>query len=370
MFFGTATGEATRRVLGAGEWGLGTGDWGVQPGTRVTMRTGYIGNTPLDCSVRCDYDFFMARRKSGATLTLPLTRRRFLWIGAAAAGVARCSSPADTAPPAPPADGARWRLGCYTRPWGRHDYRVALDAVAEAGFRSVGLMGTATGLVISRETSVDEAVGVGEEARQRNLEIASAWSGDIGVDESLERGIADMRRLIDCCAVAGVGNLLMGGVENENLVDPYYRAIAETCDYAAENGVGISVKPHGGANTTGPQCRELIERVGHRNFGLWYDPGNIFYYTDGELDPVEDSKTVDGLVVGMSVKDYEHPRIVDLTPGTGRVDFRSVMTNLVAGGFREGPLVVETLKPGTLPDLAREAVQARRFLESVLEDLG
>ncbi len=307
----------------------------------------------------------MARWRSRDRSNLSLTRRRFLWIGAAAVGVARCSSPARV----PPSDEGRWRIGCYTRPWGQHDYRVALDAIAEAGYRHVGLMNTASGLVISAETTVDKAAAVGEEARRRNLEIASAWSGDIRVGESLDRGIADMRRLIDCCAAAGVGNLLMGGVVDENLVDPYYRAIAETCDYAADKGVGVSLKPHGGPNTTGPQCRELIERVGHPNFGLWYDPGNIYYYTDGELDPVEDAKTVDGLVVGMSVKDYEHPRIVDLTPGTGRVDFPGVMTNLVAGGFHGGPLLVETLNPGSLPELLREAVQARLFLEELVATL-
>ena len=57
----------------------------------------------------------------------------------------------------------------------------------------------------------------------------------------------------------------------------------------------MSVKPHGGQNATGPQCRKLIEQVGHKNFRLWYDPGNIFYYSDGNLDPVDDSATVDGL---------------------------------------------------------------------------
>jgi sugar phosphate isomerase/epimerase len=311
----------------------------------------------------------MARLRTGGRSIHPLTRRKFLWIGAAAAGVARCASPADEAPAAPPGDARQWRIGCYTRPWAQHDFRIALDAIAEAGYRQVGLMNTATGLVISAGTSVEQAALVGEAARRRNLEIPSAWGGEIAVGRSLEEGISDMRRLIDGCAAAGVENLLMGGVGNEELVDPYYRAIAETCDYAAEKGVGVSLKPHGGPNTTGPQCREIIERVGHRNFRLWYDTGNIYYYTDGDLDPVEDSKSVDGLVVGMSVKDYEHPRIVDLTPGTGRVDFRGVMSNLVRGGFEGGPLLVETLKPGSLPELLREATQARRFLEELLATL-
>ncbi len=35
-----------------------------------------------------------------------------------------------------------WQIGCYTRPWDHHDYRVALDAIAEAGFKYAGIMTT------------------------------------------------------------------------------------------------------------------------------------------------------------------------------------------------------------------------------------
>ena len=129
----------------------------------------------------------------------------------------------------------------------------------------------------------------------------------------------------------------MGGVGDEKLYEPYYKAIAECCDYAAEKGMGISVKPHGGLNATGPQCRKTVEFVGHKNFGIWYDPGNIFYYSDGKLNPVDDAPTVDGLVMGMSVKDFKPPKNVDVTPGTGKVDFPAVFAKLKAGGFTSGP---------------------------------
>ena len=66
----------------------------------------------------------------------------------------------------------------------------------------------------------------------------------------------------------------------------YCQAIAECCDYAADQGVGITIKPHGGLNATGPQCRQIVERVNHPNFRIWYDAGNILYYSNGQLDPV------------------------------------------------------------------------------------
>lgn len=263
---------------------------------------------------------------------------------------------------------AGFQIGCYTRPWAQHEYTVALDAIAEAGFKYVGLMTTKSpnNLVISVDTPVEDARKVGEECRKRNLAVPSLYGGGIPVAKSLEAGIQGLRRLIDNCAAAGAANLMMGGVGDPKLEEPYYKAVKECCPYAAEKGIGISVKPHGGTNATGPQCRKLIESVGRRNFGLWYDPGNIFYYSDGKLDPVEDSETVNGLVVGMSVKDFRMPKEVELTPGTGMVKFPEVMSHLKRGGFTGGPLIIECLAPGGLPELLAEAKRARAFVEQLV----
>jgi sugar phosphate isomerase/epimerase len=260
-----------------------------------------------------------------------------------------------------------WQIGCYTRPWDKYDYRVALDAIAEAGYRYVGLMTTKGpgGLVISVETSPEEAARVAQEVKKRGLKVASIYGGDIPVAKSLEAGVEGLRKLIDNCAVCGATNLLMGGIGSKELYEPYYKAIAECCDYAAGKGMGISVKPHGGLNATGPQCRKTIEFVGNKNFRIWYDPGNIFYYSDGKLNPVDDAPTVDGLVVGMSIKDFKPPKEVLVTPGTGLVDFPAVFAKLKAGGFKSGPLIVECLEPGDLEHTMEEAKKARRFLENL-----
>ena len=261
----------------------------------------------------------------------------------------------------------RWQIGCYTRPWAKYDYRVALDAIAEAGFKYAGLMTTKSknNLVISVETTLEEAEQVGQEVRKRGLKVPSVYGGGIPVNKSLEAGIEGLKKLIDNCAACGAGNLLMGGIGNEKLYDAYYKAIAECCDYAAEKGIGISVKPHGGLNATGPQCRKTVEMVGHKNFRIWYDPGNIYYYSDGKLDPVEDAASVDRLVVGMCIKDYKHPKNVAVTPGTGMVDYPAVMARLKKGGFTSGPLVVECLDPGDLEHTLIEAKKTRLFLEEL-----
>jgi len=291
-----------------------------------------------------------------------LTRRAVLAASAAAAFTTMTGHAAEKDQP-----NNRWQIGCYTRPWDQYDYRVALDAIAEAGFKYAGIM-TAKGkswAMITTQTTVDEAATIGQEVAKRGLKTLSAY-GDFSVAKSVQDGIAGLRCLIDNCAACGSPNLLLGGTSDQKLYDPYYKTIAESCDYAMSKKVGLSVKPHGGQNATGPQCRKAIDRVAHKNFGLWYDPGNIFYYSDGNLDPVEDSKTVDGLVVGMSVKDFLPPKEVMVTPGQGKVNFKTVFANLRIGGFVRGPLVVECLARGDVAKVTAEAANARRFLENLL----
>jgi len=300
-----------------------------------------------------------------------VTRRQFLdqsvrlgavstlaWTGSALQPRHACAS-AGMAPP--------YLIGCYTRPWAQYEYRVALDAIAEAGYKCVGLMTTKgkNGLVLSAATTPEEAAQVAEEVKKRNLKVVSVYGGDIPVAQSLEAGIEGLRRLIDNCAACGTMNLLMGGVGDQKLYEPYYTAIRECCDYAAAKGMGISVKPHGGLNATGPQCRKTVEFVGKKSFGIWYDPGNIFYYSDGKLNPVDDAPSVNGLVMGMCVKDFKPPKSVDVTPGTGLVDFAAVLAKLKAGGFKSGALVVECLEPGDLPHTLAEARKVRQFVQNL-----
>jgi sugar phosphate isomerase/epimerase len=292
-----------------------------------------------------------------------ITRRSFLQQTAVAAALLPAGAFAAAAVQAKP-----WRIGCFTRPWDKFEYRTALDAIAEAGFKDVGLMTTKSenSLIISVKSTVEEATKVGEECAKRGLKVPSLYGGDIPIATSLQAGIDGLKHLIDCAAAAKVENLMMGGVGDAALHDPYYKAIAECCPYAAEKSLGLSVKPHGGSNSTGPQCRKILETVGQKNFGLWYDPGNIFYYSKGALNPVDDAATVDGLVVGMSVKDFKLPQEVLLTPGTGQVDFPKVLARLKQGGFTGGPLLIECLTPGELPQLLAEAKKAKQFVEQLI----
>ncbi len=285
-----------------------------------------------------------------------ITRRAVLAAGASAALTALARG----------ADRETWQIGCYTRPWDQYEYRVALDAIAEAGFKYAGIMTAKgkSGVMMTTQTTPEEAAQIGDEVQKRGLKAVSVY-GDFSVSKSLNDGIAGLKHQIDNCAACACPNLLLGGTGDARRYDDYYKAIAECCDYAASKKIGLTIKPHGGQNATGPQCRKAIERVHHSSFRLWYDPGNIFYCSDGKLDPVDDAAMVDGLVAGMSVKDYLLPKEVLVTPGTGRVDFRQVFSRLRKGGFTAGPLVVECLAKGDAKAVTAEAIKARRFLENL-----
>ena len=276
----------------------------------------------------------------------PINRRQFFEkVVLAATGVVVVSA-AKTPP---------WQIGCYTRPWAEFDYPVAFDGIAEAGFSYAGLMTTKSGLVISADTKPEQAIKIGEEAKSRGLKIASLYGGNFDVTKSIAEGINGLKSLIDNSVHCGSPNLLLAGIAEQGLVVNYYKVVAECCDYAASKGIGISVKPHGPLNSTGRECRPLVENIGHKNFRLWYDPGNIYYYSDGTLNPVDDAAEVDGLVVGMSIKDFKMPKEVNVTPGTGMVDFPGVMARLKKGGFKKGPLIVECLAVGDVPFINGEA---------------
>jgi len=295
-----------------------------------------------------------------------LSRRDFLGHSVKLGAVGLMASCANTASkPARKKDGP-WRIGCYTRPWNMYEYRVALDAIAEAGFKYAGLMtaGPKSKLMISISTTIEEAEQISEEVKKRGLTVASVY-GTIPAVKSVKAGIKDLTKLIDNCAACESQNLIMGGVRSEKLFDAYYKVIAECCDYAAEKKLEISIKPHGGLNATGAQCRKTVEIVGHKNFRIWYDPGNVYYYSKGKIDPVADAATVDGFVTGMCIKDYRYPKEVNITPGTGQVDFPALLARLRQGGFTSGSLIVECIKLGDKKQTLAEAKKVRQFLEEL-----
>lgn len=286
------------------------------------------------------------------------SRRRFLgtvmFSAAAASLLGSCNNPYN------------WQIGIYTRPWNKENYLVAFDEISKAGFEYVGLMSHKGGRVINQDTSLEVAEKIASEANARALNILSISGHRFMKNQSVEENIAALKRLIDNAEVCKCPNLMLNGISDPNEVDNYYKTIEGCCDYAASKGVEMNLKPHGGTNATGAQLRKQVEAVGHPNFSLWYDPGNIYYYSDGAVDPVEDVKAVAGAVRGMCVKDFKMPKDVNVTPGTGMVDFPNLFEEMKRGGFTSGPLIIECLNLGEISYITAEAEKAKEYLESIL----
>ena len=259
-----------------------------------------------------------------------------------------------------------WQIGCYTRAWGKRNYLEALDGIVEAGYNYVGLSTHDKGRVVDRDSPPEFAITVGEEIRKRGLKILSLSGGSFDPTVSVDEGIAQLKRLIDNSVHCGSSNIQIndiGSMRQPELEPNYYKVIAECCDYGVEKGVSISLKPHG---STGAQCRAHVDRIGHKNLKLWYDPGNVMFFSAGKVNPVEDAEALDGVVVGMAVKDFRLPRTVMVTPGTGLVDFPALIPRLEKGGFQSGPLIIECVEEGDFSFIKNEAIKAREFIEGIV----
>ena len=159
---------------------------------------------------------------SSELFSLPVSRRHFVQNSATLVG-AMVLAGGPVLSGAPAGKGG-WQIGCYTRPWDQFDYKVALDGIAEAGYKYAGLMTHKgkTWVILTTETTPEEAAVMGEEVRKRGMETVSIYGGDFPVQKSVEAGIAGLKRLIDNCAAARCPRLLLGGTGKEQLVRDYY----------------------------------------------------------------------------------------------------------------------------------------------------
>jgi sugar phosphate isomerase/epimerase len=181
----------------------------------------------------------------------------------------------------------------------------------------------------------------------------------------LEESKADTRKQIDNASTLGLTYLLSFGVERPEEYDHFHRVMSDAAAYAQERKLRLVMKPHGGSSGAASEISGAIKAVGHPNFKIWYDAGNIIYYTG--KDPIEELKPIVQHVTGFCAKDCAAPKSdVMIQFGTGNVNFGGVFAVLKAGGFN-GPIMVECCKVGATAEETMANARANRvFLESVL----
>ena len=184
-------------------------------------------------------------------------------------------------------------------------------------------------------------------------------------DVPLEETVKSLQKEIDNAAFLGLKYVMTFGIDDPAQLDHYFQSMARAAAYGAERGVQVVMKPHGGSSGASDEIIAATKKVGHPNFKIWYDAGNIIHYTG--KDPVEELKPIVQYVTGFCAKDCAEPKgEVMIQFGTGKVDFAGVFKVLKSAGFN-GPIMVECCAVGDTPEATAGNARANReFLEKVL----
>jgi len=285
----------------------------------------------------------------------PANRRQFL----RASAVAAATLPG-TIRSALAATGVSWPVGCFNRPWTKWTYDDALDGLQAAGYALTGLLTPHKGEDFSSAATPEYLASLKKRLAARGLS-ANMAAIRFKPAAPLDDNIRDLRKQIENAARLELKFMLTFGVDKPEHYENFYRLMADAAAQAAKRGIQIAVKPHGGGSGAAEEITRCLEKVGHANFKVWYDAGNIIYYTG--KDPVAELASVAKHVTGFCAKDCAAPKAEVMTQfGTGKVDFVAVFRLLKAAGFN-GPVMVEGVKVGeTAQETTANARANREFL--------
>lgn len=310
-----------------------------------------------------------------------MNRRTFLQTTAAAVTASAISPLLQSAAAHATAKGATWPIGCFNRAWTKWSYDTALDGIVAAGYKLTGLLSRhpiyAAGSTTPTPGQTEAFAGA--EATPEYLESLRQriTSRGLGVNMCALRNrfsgpvadvIKDIRAQIDHAKTLSLEYALTFGVANQSEYENFFQSMSDAAAYAQERGVKLVMKPHGGSSGSSEEILEALKKVNHPNFKIWYDAGNIIYYTG--KDPVSELEPIAQHVTGFCAKDCaDKGKEVMIQFGEGKVDFAGVFRKLKAAGFN-GPIMVEGIAVGATPQETNEnARKNREFLERTLASI-
>lgn len=261
-----------------------------------------------------------------------------------------------------------WPIGCFNRPWTKWSYDEALDGIAEAGYKWTGLLSSHKGEAFTSSNATPAYLEqLKKRIHSRGLKVnmtAIRFKPD-GSQESL---IEDVRKQIDNAARLELQYMLTFGVDKPEHYEKFYRLMSDAAAQAEKRSIRLVMKPHGGGSGASEEILRCINKVGQPNFQIWYDAGNIIYYTG--KDPVVELNPIAKYVTGFCAKDCPGPKGEVMSQfGSGKVDFNAVFSKLKEAGFN-GPIMVEGVKVGaTAEETTRNARENREFLEKTLRSI-
>jgi sugar phosphate isomerase/epimerase len=264
---------------------------------------------------------------------------------------------------APPA--VKWPVGCFNRPWTKWSFNETLKAIKAAGYATTGLLTpTKQDLFIGPDATPEYLDGLKKAIAASGLK-AIMGSLRSRHDGPIEDAIKGLRKQIDNAAFLGLEWVITFGTDRPEQVDHYLKCMADAAAYGREKKVKVVMKPHGGSSGASEEIIASVKKVNNPNFSIWYDAGNIIYYTG--KDPIEELKPIVQHVTGFCAKDCASPKTdVMIQFGTGKVDFKGVFQVMKSAGFN-GPIMVECCAIGETPEATAANARANReFLEKVL----
>jgi sugar phosphate isomerase/epimerase len=263
------------------------------------------------------------------------------------------------------ASAVQWPIGCFNRPWTKWSFDDTLKQIKAAGYQTTGL------LTRTRDEPFIGADATPEYLVSLKQRIAtSGLKANMGAlrsrhDIPLEESIKETRKQVENADALGLTYLLTFGVDKPEEYAHYYKVMSDAAAYAQERKIKLVMKPHGGSSGASDDIVTVLKAVQHPNFKIWYDAGNIIYYT--AKDPIEELKPIAQHVTGFCAKDCAALKSdVMIQFGTGKVDFAGVFGALKTAGL-DGPIMVECCKVGATPEETMANARANReFLENVL----
>jgi sugar phosphate isomerase/epimerase len=264
--------------------------------------------------------------------------------------------------------GVQWPIGCFNRPWTTWSFDDALKQIKAAGYQTLGLLTrTKDEPFIGADAAPEYLAQLKQRIAQSGLKANMAALRSRH-DIPLADSIKETRKQIENAEALALTDLLTFGVDKPEEYEHYYKVMSDAAAYAQERRIKLVMKPHGGSSGASGDIVAAMKAVRHPNFRIWYDAGNIIYYTG--KDPVEELKPIAQHVTGFCAKDCGTVKgDVMIQFGTGKVDFAAVFGTLNAAGFN-GPIMVECCKVGATAEETMANARANRvFLEKVLARL-
>ena len=262
----------------------------------------------------------------------------------------------------------KWPIGCFNRAWTNWSYDDALDGIAAAGYKVTGLLSSHRGEAFTSPEATPEYLKALKQRITRRGLTANVTAIRFRPENTLETNISGLRKQIENAARLELKFMLTFGVDDPKHFEDFYRLMADAAAQAAWQNIQIVLKPHGGSSGASEEISRCLQKVGQPNFKIWYDAGNIIYYTG--KDPVAELEPIARYVTGFCAKDCPAPKGEVMSQfGTGKVDFGAVFAKLKAAGFN-GPIMVEGIKVGeTAEETTTNARANRQFLEKVLNSI-